>query len=537
MFNPAWNKKKDSKENFDSEDEEGNQEFEIKDSKFDFVMKCYGEPHERCKKRSIRLPNYLELEPVYPGEPPFMKKRQLPAVLRFHKLKIDKNPKEYLFSESLLYKPFHTEDSLVQEINNLDEVSSNDHNVRIECVKKQVMEYLDNVQEARYFVEENKRNEETEVTLDPEGIKEIEECEYEGIVNHPDYLHIDFEALESEVKKKNTEKAHRKIDLDELDILLEKTRKLDFYQSKVVETAIKYSRNLVKSLRSKNTLPNPPKLMVHGGAGSGKSTVINVMKQWIHRILQSSGDNPECPYILVTAPTGTAAANVRGQTLHTAFGFTFGNEYFSLSDKKRDEKRSTLKNLQAVIIDAISMVKCDQLFQLDMRLREVTQKPDKLFGGVAIFAFGDILQLKPCQARYIFEEPVCQSYKIGFFSETHWQAFKVINLEENHRQDGDKDYADVLNRIRVGQQTSEDISILETRVRPLIHSDLDGAMFLACTNVRVNELNARGLNALNTEFVTVEAVNMHPTISNFKPNVNSKGNIGTERNNSIQTKS
>ena len=55
-------------------------------------------------------------------------------------------------------------------------------------------------------------------------------------------------------------------------------------------------------------------------------------------------------------------------------------------------------------------------------------------------------------------------------------------------------------------------------------------MFLTCTTVRVKELNARGLNALNTKFVTVEAVNMHPTISNFKPKVNSKGKIGTERN-------
>ena len=51
--------------------------------------------------------------------------------------------------------------------------------------------------------------------------------------------------------------------------------------------------------------------MVHGGAGSGKSTVINIMKQWIQRILQMSGDNPDCPYLLVTAPTGTAAANIR----------------------------------------------------------------------------------------------------------------------------------------------------------------------------------------------------------------------------------
>ena len=93
------------------------------------------------------------------------------------------------------------------------------------------------------------------------------------------------------------------------------------------------------------------------------------------------------------------------------------------------------------------MVKSDMLYQLDMRLREVTQKPDKIFGGVAIFDFGDILQLRPCRAKYIFEEPVCQDYKIAFHSGTHWNAFPVINLEENHRQNEDKDYADLLNRV------------------------------------------------------------------------------------------
>ena len=163
--------------------------------------------------------------------------------------------------------------------------------------------------------------------------------------------------MESEIKKKTNEKTHRTIDLDDYQVLMENTKKLHFFQSKVLEKAIKYARSLVKSLKMKNPLPTPPKLMIHGGAGAGKSEVINVLKQWVHRILQTSGDNPECPYLLVTAPTGTAAANVRGQTMHTAFGFNFGNEHFSLSDKKRDEKRTMLKNLQFVIIDEISMVK------------------------------------------------------------------------------------------------------------------------------------------------------------------------------------
>ena len=125
--------------------------------------------------------------------------------------------------------------------------------------------------------------------------------------------------------------------------MLEKTKKLDFYQKKVVEICIRYTRNLLKAIQTKNSLPIAPKLMIHGGAGSGKSTVINIVKQWVHLLLQKPGDSPDCPYIIVAAPTGTAAANIRGQTLHTAFGFTFGNEHYSLSDKKRDEKRSLLK--------------------------------------------------------------------------------------------------------------------------------------------------------------------------------------------------
>ena len=163
-------------------------------------------------------------------------------------------------------------------------------------------------------------------------------------------------------------------------------------------------------------------------------------------ILQQSGDDPEFPYVLIAAPTGTAAANIRGQTLHTTFGFSFGNEHFSLGDKIRDKKRNQMKNMRIVIIDEISMVKADQLFQLDKRLRELTEKPAKLFGGAKLFLFGDIMQLKPCMGRYIFEEPINPDYKMDYHLGTHWESFKVITLEKNHRQGEDMDYAAMLNR-------------------------------------------------------------------------------------------
>ena len=550
MYGPSWKYKEcDANENvvddsddeneldFSNDEEVENLEYEEanEDEKFDFCMKCRNDPsdpkHERCKIiRGKKLKKYIKLKNPFPGEAPYMKKRKHPAVLRFHKFKQDTHPSDYFFSEALLYKPFSSETELENIIKNLTDSELDVHNKQIQCVKEQVMEHLDGVSEARYFAEEFRRNEDTGETLDPQGEQDVDDCEYEGIIDHPDFPDLDLEALEEEVKKKSFEKTYKVMDIDDMEVLMEKTRNLDYYQRKVLEVGIRYARNIVKAIKSKNHLPTAPKLMVHGGAGSGKSTVINIVKQWVHLILQTSGDNPDCPYIFTTAPTGTAAANVRGQTMHSAFGFSFGNEHFSLSDKKRDEKRALLKNLRVVIIDEISMIKADQLYQLDMRLREVTQKPDKIFGGVAVFAFGDLLQLQPIQARYIFQEPKCNDYKLGFYSGTHWHSFEVINLEENHRQDSDKHYADTLNRIRVGTQTSEDIKQLETRIRPFGHPDLDGATYISGKNVEVNKFNMIGLNALCTELVEVEAANLHPTIKNFQPNVNSKGNIGTERN-------
>ena len=73
------------------------------------------------------------------------------------------------------------------------------------------------------------------------------------------------------------------------------------------------------------TVIRPPLLIIQGGAGAGKSLLINAIGQWFENILRQPGDDPDKPYILITAFTGTAAANVDGMTLHSAFNFHFGN--------------------------------------------------------------------------------------------------------------------------------------------------------------------------------------------------------------------
>ena len=87
--------------------------------------------------------------------------------------------------------------------------------------------------------------------------------------------------------------------------------------------------------------------------------------------------------------------------------------------------------------------------------------------------FGDLFQLEPVQGRYVFKEPSNQEHAMSFKLRNLWNLFSVINLEENHRQGDEKVFGDMLNRVRIGAQTDEDIAMLQTRVRPRNDPSLD----------------------------------------------------------------
>ena len=116
-------------------------------------------------------------------------------------------------------------------------------------------------------------------------------------------------------------------------------------------------------------------------------------------------------------------------------------------------------------------------------------------GGIALFVFGGILQLKPCMGRYSFDQPQCEDFQLRFECDPIWDKFDVKSLVENHRQESDYEYANMLNRIRVGQPTE---AYLE-RTRPRNHSDLKGAMVIDCTNAGVKGWNKKGLGEISGE--------------------------------------
>ena len=205
--------------------------------------------------------------------------------------------------------------------------------------------------------------------------------------------------------------------------------------------------------------------MVHGGAGTGKSRLINSIYTMLTETFKKAGDDPCCPYVVLTSFTGAASANINGQTLHSLFGFKFGCTFLSMPEKQRAEKRLLFRNLRCVIIDEISMVSADMLYNLDLRLREITMV-DAVFGGLCVLAFGDLYQLEPVKARYVFKKPTNKEHALAFTLRNLWKLFTVVTLVENHRQGEDKVFGDLLNRVRTGDHTEEDIALLQTRVFP-----------------------------------------------------------------------
>ena len=477
-------------------------------------------------KEHYSLPNMIQLTNLRPDEPRYMKKRSR-QVVRMHKINRTKHPHEYIYAQLQMFAPFKKEDDLspddFEKCKDLYNKKS-DHNdkLRIENVKCILMKHLESVEAGTERAEEIRQSNIGD-TMDPQLEQDNADCDDIGVKEHDDFIFkdpTDLSDITLEVKRYKAIDVYDEYTLDLMSINLDEDQRI------VLETGVNYAKSIVKAKKSKEAPTPTPLLIVQGGAGTGKSTVIDVLSQQMERILRTPGDNPDHPYIIKAAFTGTAAANIKGQTLHGAFSFSFGNDFYSLGDKTRDERRSQLENLLVVIIDEFSMMKSDMLYQLDLRLREVKQMPDVVFGGVSVFLFGDILQLRPVLANYIFDEPKNERYLLAFLVGSLWKMFNVVILKHNHRQGEDQKYADLLNRIRVGEVNEEDVITLETRVRPWNHPDIPhDALVVTCTNVEVNQINEDRLQQIDSPEYVIDSINKTNTQKQFKPRTDASGAI------------
>lgn len=224
-------------------------------------------------------------------------------------------------------------------------------------------------------------------------------------------------------------------------------------------------------------------IFITGKAGTGKSVLLQYIRQNITKNL------------VVVAPTGVAALNIGGQTIHSLFRIAPG---FVTEDKLRlSYKTATLlRYLDTVVIDEISMVRVDLLNAVDYLLKKA-RNSNLPFGGVQMVMFGDLYQLPP-----VVEDPELHKYFVDnfggqyFFNSPAWKESspKVYELTHVFRQKDDEVFKEVLNAIRIGDVNEKVLNILNKRHSKDVPAE--GIITLATTNSLVNELNEKKLNQL-----------------------------------------
>lgn len=208
------------------------------------------------------------------------------------------------------------------------------------------------------------------------------------------------------------------------------------------------------------TKKEPLYAFLSGGAGVGKSVLTRalyqaLLKYYSHQV----HENPDNLHVLLCAPPGKAAHNIDGSTIHAAFCIPVGRgfAYKPLDMQQLNTLRTRYMSLKVIFIDEISMVGYGMFNFMNLRLQEI-KGCTMPFGGVNIVAVGDLFQLKPVMDGWIFSLP---NTDYGPLAANLWRDnFKLFELTIIMRQRDDRTFAELLNRLREGNQTEQDISLL-----------------------------------------------------------------------------
>lgn len=239
-------------------------------------------------------------------------------------------------------------------------------------------------------------------------------------------------------------------------------------------------------------------IFLTGKAGTGKTTFLHYLKQTTSKRM------------VVVAPTGVAAINAGGVTIHSFFQLSFGPQLpYSAKGSNNEGSRiqrfskikiNIIKSLDLLVIDEVSMVRSDLLDGIDSVLRRFKDKT-KPFGGVQLLMIGDLQQLAPIAKDD--EWAILSEYydTIYFFSSRALKQTNFVSIELNDifRQ-SDEQFISLLNKVRNNQLNANDVEMLNQRyIANFAPADSEGYITLTTHNHQAQSLNARKLKELKTE--------------------------------------
>lgn len=255
-------------------------------------------------------------------------------------------------------------------------------------------------------------------------------------------------------------------------------------------------------------------IFLTGKAGTGKTTFLKELHKYTFK------------QTIVVAPTGIAAINAGGATIHSFFQLPFGSfvpQPISYSEdinskvtdpvkliknlQIRSRKREIIRKMELLVIDEVSMLRADLLDAIDTVMRHIRGKHYLPFGGVQVLFIGDMYQLPPVvkDQEWAFLKPFYKSQ--FFFDAMALQAEKpiFIELDKIFRQDN-LEFISLLNHLRTNDITEADAELLNTKYQPDYEADIHENIITVTThNYKADEKNKRFLDALEEQEHTYKA--------------------------------
>ncbi|MEZ4959306.1 MAG: helix-turn-helix domain-containing protein [Saprospiraceae bacterium] len=254
---------------------------------------------------------------------------------------------------------------------------------------------------------------------------------------------------------------------------------MDFITNPQLDLAFDYVRNTNKNI------------FLTGKAGTGKTT-------FLHKIKQEGFKR-----MVVTAPTGVAAINAGGMTLHSFFQLPFGLHLPGASRDASKQRRfsgqkiSLMRSIDLLVIDEISMVRADLLDAVDEVLRRYRDF-SKPFGGVQLLMIGDLHQLPPVVKQDEWDLLRHHYQTAYFFGSLALQKTNPVAIELKHiYRQSDEQFIGLLNRVRDNQLDNDVMETLNSRFIPNFHpKEEDGYITLTAHNASAQDINSQRLEAI-----------------------------------------